>query len=237
MGLPKRRGTIASAAQTPWTRRRAELGRGLVLGRGPERVPVKGRADRRAGPAVGLGYSACAARFFGRRDLAPFGTKLCPQKPPRGADHPNPTPPARDSAQPASSEPASGQQKLPLVADQRRQVEEVAPAVSASLGQPAAPGGFQLRQGAPPQLETTEFGHASQHKPSTLGCLPRNDGWTGWAPLRTACTFSAIQPRTAPAAPPKMLREEGCPTRLTTNLLREQTRGLGSLSPCPNPTH
>ena len=45
-------------------------------------------------------------------------------------------------------------------------------------------------------------------------------------PLRTACTFSSTRPREATNAPPKKLREEGCPTPW---LLREE--GCPPLSP------
>lgn len=215
MGLPKRRGTIASAAQTPWTRHWGELGWGLVLGWVPEWVLVQGLemglTDRRAGPVVGWGWSACAARCFGRRDHARLGTKTCPSQPPHGADHPHPTPPARDAADPGhplawtfaplgqhQSSPA--RQKLPLAGGRHRLGEEVAPAVSASLERPEAQAKFQRRPGVPAQLETNESGHASQHKPSNPGMSP---------PTRPNPTFPERKPR-----PP------------------------GSLSiPCPIPTH
>src|SRR6185295_12077010 len=98
--LPKRRGTIASAGRTPSSRRLAVLA-------GMETVQVSevaraeeteaGRAEQRAGPVPGWGRAACASRCLGQRDGASAGLEPRPRQPPRGADHPHPTPPARDA--------------------------------------------------------------------------------------------------------------------------------------------
>ncbi len=193
MGLPRRRGTIASAGQTPSTRRRGVAGwervqagvRDLLEGRLRGEGRVQGSTAWRAGPVVGWGSSACAARFFGGWDDALGAAQPSPQKPPHGAEDPHPTPPARDAAWslgpglrqkpclPTAAKPPE-QKQLPLAAVQRRGEAEQAPAASESLARPAAQAALRRPQGAPAQLETTESGHASTPKPRSQECLPKS---------------------------------------------------------------
>jgi hypothetical protein len=175
---------VLNAAQTPSSRRwdagRQEPVLGWARGRFPGwglssgrvRAVVSGRvqglADRRAGPVAGWGYPACAARFFGRWDVALAGFWPCPQKPPPGADHPHPTPPARDAADP---EQAPAQPRL--AAAQHPREAAAAPAGSESLEGRGAQGALQQRPRSATKLETTGPGHASRPKPRTLACLPQ----------------------------------------------------------------
>jgi len=194
VGLPKRRGTIASAAQTPSTRRRAaaesEQVQAEVRKLGEGWLPVEGRVqgprNRRAGPVVGWGCSACAARFFGGWDDARGAAQPSPQKPPHGAENPDPTlPAARGSAwtptpnlheksRPfATSKPPDWNQ-LQSAAGQRRREAEQAPAASESLVRPATLAAPRRPQGPPAQLETNGSGHASTPKPWSRECLPES---------------------------------------------------------------
>jgi hypothetical protein len=183
VGLPKRRGTIASAAQTPSTRRRGAAGWERVQTRvrdlleGPLRVEgqVQGPIAWRAGPVAGWGSSACAARFFGGWDDARGAAQPSPQKPPHGAEHPHPTPPARDAAWPLTSsfrqkscpfatpKPPARNELQPAAAQRQREAEQ-APVASRSLVRPVAQVVVRRLQRAPAQLETNGLGHAPTPK-------------------------------------------------------------------------
>jgi hypothetical protein len=229
VGLPKRRGTIASAAQTPSTRRRGVAGWervqtvGQETAKGRFRVEglVQGPSEWRAGPVVGWGCSACAARFFGGRDDAPGAAQSSPQKPPHGAEHPHPTPPARDAAgiltlslhqksRPLATPKPPDRNELQPAAARRQREAEQAPAASKSSAQPAAPAALRRPQGAPAQLETNGLGHASTPKPRSQGCLPKSsrDGRWGTPGQNTqARLLPRVLTRGAPPAQPTAFRE------------------------------
>lgn len=144
---------------------------------------IQGPSEWRAGSVVGWGCSACAARFFGGRDDALGAAQRSPQKPPHGAEHPHPTPPARDAAwtltsslhqksRPLVAPKPPDRNELQFAAARHRREAEQAPAASESLGRPEARAVQRRPQGAPAQLETSGFGHASPAKPPALECLP-----------------------------------------------------------------
>ena len=181
MGLPKRRGTIASEERTPSSRLRAERqpvgvpGQVRVLAVGE--LLEAGPRDRRAGPVAGWGWPACAARCSGGRDDAPGAAVPSPPQPPRGADHPHPTPPARDAADHGSERAASAE--LAHVPEQLRSVEAQCPVraaaaqeASASSVPPATPAAPLPLQGARAKPETSESGDPCMTKPPDQGVLP-----------------------------------------------------------------
>jgi hypothetical protein len=161
-----------------------------VRGLGEGRFRAEGRTQGpwrwRAGPVAGWGCSACAALFFGHRVGAVSASRPRPQKTPHGADHPHPTPPARDAAWslapglrpkpclPTAAKPPD-QNELPRAAVQRRQEAEQAPVALGSWAQFGAPAAIRRLQGAPVQPETNGLGHASRTKTPTLDCLPQRD--------------------------------------------------------------
>jgi type IV secretory pathway VirB10-like protein len=197
-----------------------------------------GPGDWRAGPVAGWGCPACAARCSGRRDPAPAVLKPCPPQPPRGAEHPHPTPPARPSALPHYRSfheqvflQLPGPHPLPLqhrsAAAQRQLEVEQAPAASKSSVQPAAQAASRRPQGAPAPLETTGSGHASTPKPRSRKCLPKSsrDGRRG-APGQN--TQARLRPR---------VLTRGTPPSKPTSISVSNPPPPGRVNPCPTPTH
>jgi hypothetical protein len=202
---------------------------------------VEGRVQEpsewRAGPVVGWGCPACAARFFGGWDDAPGAAQPSPQKPPHGAEDPHPTPPARDAARsltssfrqksrPFATPKPPARNELQPVAVQRQQEVEQAPAASKSLVRPVAQVALRQLQGASAQLETTGSAHASPAKSSALKCLPKS--------LR-------IGRRRCPC---QTLKRGSCrafdrgTSAFPTTILFVSFAGLpGRVDPCPTPTH
>jgi hypothetical protein len=197
--LPKRRGTIASAAQTPSSRHSvARAGMAGVPARGRARVEIRkpGLGEWRAGPGVEWGCAACAPRSLGQRDDAIHGTGPCPRQPPRGADHPHPTPPARDEvwSQPPAAPALAAAESPRYAAIPHPRVPAGERAASAALEQLAAPAALLPRRAVPASPSTIEpVDRSHGAKPSTRGVRPRRLEKDS-APLRTACTFPQLFP-------------------------------------------
>jgi hypothetical protein len=170
VGLPKRRGTIASAGQTPSTRRWAAARRELVpvgeRGRLPERGlswwEVQARVPGWGMAAMALRELLAAVAGWGRSACASVCAGTCVPVT------------VASEASPGFPDPRAALQQLQSAAAQRRQAAEEEPVASGSLVPPATQAAPRRPQGALGQLETTGSGYASPAKPSSLGCLPQN---------------------------------------------------------------
>src|SRR6188474_3245970 len=164
----------ASAGRTRSSRLRAQQVRVWVQEKvaRPTRVQagtqgsVQGRGDLRAGPVAGWGCSAWAARFFGQRDETGAASEPCPQKPPPGAEHPHPAPPARGSVEAEPHATSRLQASVPPrhAGAQRQAPAAVAQVAGAARGQVETPEARKLHKPRPRRPATSEHGSSSWSK-------------------------------------------------------------------------